>query len=89
MTFRSEQRYGITEEGSLVGDAFLSELMADGFHVRLFGEQAGLEDVTGQGRVPTTPLLRTFADRQEAYGRELRLRRMPLSKPSKRRSAAR
>jgi hypothetical protein len=80
--------YTITKEGSLLGDEVLSELASGHFHVRLFEYadecNAGIEDVTGQGRVPDPILMWQFAERQVGYTKELKLRQ-PLLKARRKR----
>ena len=70
--------YVVTAQGHLLGDEFLARLWADNFVVKLFSEpfhsQAGLEDMTGEGRVPDAADLMLFAQRQERYSKELKLR---------------
>jgi hypothetical protein len=76
--------YIITATGSLIGDEFLGRMWANSFAVKLFvdGEnaQAGLEDTTGEGRVPAHEDLWTFSERQRLYTKELKLRQPLLNK---------
>ncbi len=72
--------YDIGDKGQLTGDDLLAELHRAGFQVKMFGEQAGLEDVTGQGQAPDWNLLWAFAEMQDAYGKELRLRQPSTEK---------
>jgi hypothetical protein len=76
--------YTISANGNLLGDEFLARLWASRFVVKLFSEpgheQAGLEDVTGEGRVPGHSDLWIFAERQERYTKELKLRQPLLNK---------
>lgn len=64
-------RFSIDGSGALMGDATLVRLAALGFCVRQSGDQAALDDDTGQGRVPPMLLLRRFADKQTVYGAAL------------------
>lgn len=57
--------------GALVGDGLLAELTTLGFGVRRFGDQAALDDNSGQGRVPDIGWIRRFADLQGKYSDEL------------------
>jgi hypothetical protein len=57
----------IVEAGS-GGDSLLARLAKLDFRVRRYGDQAALDDETGQGRVPPMPLLYEFADHQREYG---------------------
>ena len=54
-------RFGLDASGALTGDHVLYDLAQLGFSVRLCGDQAALDDETGQGRVPPMPLLYRFA----------------------------
>jgi hypothetical protein len=68
------RRYALDASGALAGDddALLRGLAALGFRVRRHGDQAALDDDDDQGRVPPTPLLYAFADRQPEYSAALR-----------------
>lgn len=70
--------YVVTANGNLIGDEFLMELWAKKFVVKLFvngdEKQAGLHDETGEGRVPDALNIWTFANRQDRYTKELKLR---------------
>jgi hypothetical protein len=62
-------RFGLEASGALAGDDdVLRGLAKLGFRVRRYGDQTALDDDTRQGRVPPTPLLYKFADRQREYG---------------------
>lgn len=67
--------YRLDQTSALVsridGDDPLARLAGLGFRVRRYGDQAALDDDTGQGRVPSMVLLREFADRQQEYGEAL------------------
>jgi hypothetical protein len=62
--------YALDRTAALVGEAdgLLARLTKLGFRVRRYGDQAALDDETGQGRVPPMPLLYEFADHQREYG---------------------
>jgi hypothetical protein len=66
-------RVSIDATGALVsapsgGDDLLGRLAKLGFRVRRYGDQAALDDETGQGRVPEDrALLWEFAGRQREY----------------------
>jgi hypothetical protein len=62
------RRYVLEETGALAGDDLLVRLAKLGFRVRRYGDQAALDDETGQGRVPPRLLLYEFADHQREYG---------------------
>jgi hypothetical protein len=64
------RRKRLDASGALVREAddLFVPLGKSGFRVRRYGDQAGLDDDTGQGRVPLIALLREFADRQLEYG---------------------
>jgi hypothetical protein len=53
-------------------DPVLAELGRGNFRVRRHGDQAAIDDDTGLGRVPPTPLLQAFAARQDEYSGVLR-----------------
>jgi hypothetical protein len=67
--------YRLDQTGALVsrvdGDGLLARLAGVGFHVRRYGDRAGLDDDSGQGSVPSMAILREFADRQQKYGETL------------------
>ena len=65
-------RFGLDASGTLTGDHVLYDLAQLGFCVRQCGDQAALDDETGQGRVPPMPLLYRFAENQTEYGLVLR-----------------
>jgi hypothetical protein len=66
-------RFRLDASGALVGnDDVLRGLAKAGFRVRRHGDQAVLDDDTGQGRVPPILLLYEFADRQREYSALLR-----------------
>jgi hypothetical protein len=69
--------YTLAETGALTGDYLLAELARLGFGVRRYGNQAALDDDTHEGRVPPTPLLYPFAEKQTDYGLALRALRAP------------
>ena len=77
------RRFRLDETGALdaVGHnddaALLRKLAALGFRIRRYGGQAALDDDTGQGRVPSMPLLYEFADHQHRYGALLRTLQAP------------
>jgi hypothetical protein len=77
------RRFRLDETGALdaVGHnddaALLAKLAALGFRIRRYGDQAALDDDTGQGRVPSMPLLYEFADHQHRYGALLRTLQAP------------
>jgi hypothetical protein len=73
--------YALTESSALIGDDLLDDLAKLDFRVRRYGNQAALDDETGQGRVPPMPLLYRFAEKQTAYGLVLRALRAPDSLP--------
>ena len=79
--------YVVTANGNLIGDEFLAELWANKFVIKLFTNgaesQAGIYDETGLGRVPAHLDLWTFAQRQDRYSKELKLR-SPLKRGGKR-----
>ena len=64
--------YALDSTNALVArlndDDLLARLAGLGFRIRRYGDRAGLDDDTGQGRVPSRPLLWAFADRQQEYG---------------------
>jgi hypothetical protein len=66
-------RFCLDASGALAGDQVLYNLAQLGFSVRLCGDQAALDDETGQGHVPPVPLLYRFADNQTEYGLVLRV----------------
>jgi hypothetical protein len=57
--------------GALVGDDLLAELTTLGFSIRLYDQQAAIDDDGKQGRVPDIARIRRFADQQEKYSRAL------------------
>lgn len=61
-------RFGLDATGTLAGDRVLYDLAQLGFSLRLCGDQAALDDETGQGRIPPMPLLYWFAENQTDYG---------------------
>jgi hypothetical protein len=67
-------RFRLEASGALFSEAddLLVRLAELGFRVRRHGDQAALDDDAGQGRVPPTPLLYEFADRQREFGAALR-----------------
>jgi hypothetical protein len=71
-------------EGWLAGDQLLDDLFKAGFVVKLFeadgDSNAGLEDRSGEGRVPEPDLMWRFAERQPQYAKELKLRQPLLNK---------
>jgi hypothetical protein len=72
------RRYALDKTGALAGDDDLLRGLAElGFRVRRYGDQAALDDDTGQGRVPARLLLYEFADRQREYGALLRTLQAP------------
>jgi hypothetical protein len=83
------ENFTIMASGGLAGDALLAELWSKGFIVKLYtdGElsQAGLEDTSGEGGVPDPVLMWRFAEMQERYTKELRLRRPLLLKRARKR----
>jgi hypothetical protein len=58
--------------GALVGDDLLAELTTLGFSIRLYDQQAAIDDDGKQGRVPDIARIRRFADQQLRYGQALR-----------------
>jgi hypothetical protein len=70
-------RFGLDASGALFGDALLDHLAKLGFRVRIYSDQAALDDDSGQGRVPPMPLLSRFAENQTEYGLVLRALRGP------------
>jgi hypothetical protein len=70
-------RYDLTDSGALIGDDLLADLAKLDFRVRRYGNQAALDDDSGQGRVPPIPLLYRFAENQTEYGLALRALRAP------------
>jgi hypothetical protein len=70
-------RFQLDASGALAGEPALDDLAQLGFRVRRYGNQAALDDETGQGRVPPMPLLSRFAERQTQYGLALRALRAP------------
>src|ERR1700733_12166505 len=70
-------RYTLVESGAWSGDCLLADLPRLDFRVRRYGNQAALDDETGQGRVPPMPLLYRFAENQTEYGVALRALRAP------------
>jgi hypothetical protein len=66
-------RYTLLESGALIGDDLLADLVKLNFRVRRYGNQAALEDDTGQGRVPPMPLVHRFSEKQTEYGLALRV----------------
>jgi hypothetical protein len=70
-------RFSLGASGALAGNHLLYDLAQLGFSVRLCGDQASLDDESGQGRVPPIPLLYRFADNQSEYGLVLRALREP------------
>jgi hypothetical protein len=70
-------RFSLDASGALIGDALLVRLAKLGFRVRQWGDQAALDDKTGQGRVPPMPMLYQFAEKQPEYGLALRALRAP------------
>ena len=81
--------YIIMASGGLAGDEFLAKLWAVHFIVKLFQfeeqSNAGLEDTTGEGRVPDFEDLWLFSERQPAYAKELRIRQALLTKMTRKR----
>jgi hypothetical protein len=67
----STDGFQLDVDGALWGDALCSELARLGFRVRRYGDQAGLDDEAGQGRVPALPVLRQFRDKQFEYSAAL------------------
>jgi hypothetical protein len=63
------RRYALEATGALFSEAddLLVHLAKLGFRVRRYGDQAALNDDTGQGRVPSRLLIYEFADRQRGY----------------------
>ena len=57
--------------GALVGDDLTAELTTLGFSVRLYDQQAALDDDGKQGRVPDIARIRRFADQQANYSKAL------------------
>ena len=78
------ENYTIQPNGALMGDRLLDDLLAKGFIVKLFTDgpdsQAGLEDSRNAGTVPEFELLWRFADMQDKYTKELRLRQPLLNR---------
>jgi hypothetical protein len=72
-------RYRLDSAGGLAGDDLLAALQVAGFVVRRYGVNAALDGALGRtlDRVPATPLLYTFADRQAEYSLALRALRAP------------
>jgi hypothetical protein len=65
--------YALSKTAALIGDeVLLADLARLDFRVRRYGNQAGLDDDSGQGRAPPMPLVYAFADRQHEYGLALR-----------------
>ena len=64
--------YALDQSGALVsrvdGDDLLARLIGLGFPVRRYGDQAAIDDDSGQGSVPSIEHLHEFADRQQKYG---------------------
>src|SRR4029077_10009878 len=62
-------RYRLNSAGGLAGDALLSTLRLEAFAARRYGVNAALDGALGRAldRVPATPLLYAFADRQAEY----------------------
>jgi hypothetical protein len=71
------RRFRLDATGALAGYHVLHDLAELGFSVRLCGDQAALDDETGQGRVPPMPLLYRFAENQTDYELVLRALREP------------
>jgi hypothetical protein len=71
------RRYALDKTGALVGDDLLTRLAHAGFWVRPYGDQAALDDDTGQGQVPSRLVLYEFADRQREYGALLQALQAP------------
>jgi hypothetical protein len=71
--------YRLSSDGGLAGDDLLAALQVAGFVVRRYGVNAALDGALGRAldRVPATPLLYAFADRQAEYGLALRALRAP------------
>ena len=63
-------RFRLDASGALFSEAddLLVHLAKLGFRIRRYGDQAALDDDTGQGRVPSRLVLHEFADRQREYG---------------------
>lgn len=61
--------YALDQSGALVsrvdGDDLLARLIGLGFPVRRYGDQAAIDDDSGQGSVPSIEHLHEFADRQQ------------------------
>src|ERR1700722_221531 len=74
-------RFRLDASGALAGDHVQYDLAQQGFSVRRCGDQAALDDETGQGRVPPMPLLTRFADNQTEYGLVLRAGRVAGARP--------
>jgi hypothetical protein len=72
-------RYRLDSTGGLAGDDLLAALQVGGFAVRRYGVNAALDGSAGGAldRVPSTPLLYAFADRQADYSVALRAHRAP------------
>jgi hypothetical protein len=72
-------RYRLDPVGGLAGDDLLGALQVGRFAVHRYGVNAALDDALGGvlDRVPATPLLYAFADKQTEYSLALRALRAP------------
>jgi hypothetical protein len=70
-TLKTVSGHWLDRTGALVGDNLLAELTTLGFSVRLYDQQAALDDDGKQGRVPDIGRIRRFADQQGNYSKAL------------------